>query len=509
MTKHEASAPTELEIKFCVPPGAEAALEAHPALQPAAPDRAETRQETTVYFDTPDCDLARNGAILRVRRRGDHYFQTLKLRNADGGPFGRGEWEWPVAADRPELELLAQTPAAVLLPAIRQLDPVFETEISRSVRTLRQDGSVIEVSLDVGTVRAGDAIEPVRELELELKEGDPAALYRLAVRLHSAVPLTLGAESKADRGWRLRTGRPRRAEKQAPLALADDVTGAEAFRRIVAATLANLLANEPAASAGDKEGVHQMRVGIRRLRAALVLFRPHLEPHATARFTAELRRLGQILGEARDWDVFCTETLPKAADNPGAASWLDLLRVPAEAERAAAHRRLGTEFDGPALTSIVLGLAAWSEDPGVLAAAGEGGRLRARLADLAPALERRLERKALRRGQHIRRLAPEELHGLRKALKKLRYGVEFLAPLHRRSEVKDYLRGCTALQKRLGAINDARVALSLAERLESRYSAELAPAAAALANWTARRQGRAMRRLPKAWRAFKSARLPR
>ena len=93
--------------------------------------------------------------------------------------------------------------------------------------------------------------------------------------------------------------------KQVDITLADDVTAAEGFRRIIDGVLAHLMANQPAAVAGDIEGVHQMRVAIRRLRAALVLFRPRLEPHAEARLTEALRSLGRIFGEARDWDVFC------------------------------------------------------------------------------------------------------------------------------------------------------------------------------------------------------------
>ena len=83
------------------------------------------------------------------------------------------------------------------LPA---LNPVFITDVQRTIRTVRQDEATIQVALDLGRIHSGKAEEDIRELELELKEGDAAAMYRLATALHASVPMTVSAESKADRG---------------------------------------------------------------------------------------------------------------------------------------------------------------------------------------------------------------------------------------------------------------------------------------------------------------------
>ena len=275
MDAHSQRRSTELEIKFHLSSGSDEALEAHPMLRS---DR-QPEHEVTTYFDTPAGDLLRQAFSLRVRAIGTQRVQTLKLRGDQAGPFARGEWEWPVNSDRPDLDLLADTPAAPLLQA-KELEPVFTTDVRRSVRTVQQDGATIEVAVDRGRVIAGGRAEEIRELELELKAGDPEPMYRLAATLHTSLAMSLGAESKADRGWRLRTGRPRSAMKQASIDLPEDVTAAAAFRMIVDGVLAHFMANQPAAASGDIEGVHQMRVAVRRLRAALMLFRPHLEPHA-------------------------------------------------------------------------------------------------------------------------------------------------------------------------------------------------------------------------------------
>jgi inorganic triphosphatase YgiF len=500
--------PLELEVKLHLLPGAVAALEAHPTFR-ACSVPAQDLQQVTTYFDTTDWDLARNGASLRIRRTNEQRVQTLKLRGDGEDPFSRNEWEWEVEGDAPDLNRLAETPAGSLLGETPSLRPAFTAEMQRTVRLLRFGGATIEASLNQGFVSVGETLEEVRELELELKEGEVAALYRLAVELHATLPLTLGVESKAERGWRLSTGRPRQPTKQKKLLLREEIGAAEAFRRIIGVTLANLLANQPAATSGRMEGVHNMRIAIRRLRAALVLFRPHLEPYAYARLAAALRHLGRVLGEARDWDVFCEETLRQAADDEGVgASWIELLRGPAEMERKAAHQRLAKELSAPGFTATVLGLAAWAEEPDLLTGTLEDGAMLGPLVELMPKLEARLERKALRLGRGIRHRSAEELHDLRKALKRLRYGVEFLAPLHRRKRLKNYLQHCAALQERLGTINDAAVAVALAERLGGDRQPEFAPAVAALASWAEAQRVRALQNLPDAWRGFKDAPLP-
>ena len=97
--------------------------------------------------------------------------------------------------------------------------------------------------------------------------------------------------------------------------LKSDDPAIEALRVIIGETLGHLLTNQPAALAGDPEGVHQVRIAIRRIRSALRLFSPHLEAHARRLFEGELRRAGRTIGEARDWDVFCDEILPQVAES--------------------------------------------------------------------------------------------------------------------------------------------------------------------------------------------------
>ncbi|MBV9786348.1 MAG: CHAD domain-containing protein [Acidisphaera sp.] len=278
------------------------------------------------------------------------------------------------------------------------------------------------------------------------------------------------------------------ARKAAPVDLPENVLLGEAFREIAGSALGDLLGNAPVAAAGDPEGVHQVRIAIRRLRAALLLFRRELDPEPAARFEAELKRLGQISGAARDWDVFCVQTLRDADKDIDVSA----VRPVAEARRQAAHRQLGEALQASSFSWLVLGFSAWIE--GALTAPFRELPLR----EEAGALLGRVERKVLKQGKHVDGGSVEELHALRKSLKKLRYAIESLAGLYRRKQVRAYLHGLKALQQRLGVFNDAAVTAQLAEGV-----AEESPAATALIYWSRLRRDEALADLPRSWKRFR------
>ena len=291
------------------------------------------------------------------------------------------------------------------------------------------------------------------------------------------------------------------AEGRSPEPLPRDVAAGDAFRHLAAELLSSLAAHRPAAMAGEMDGVHGMRIGTRRLRALLALFHPCLAPEPEARFNAALRRFAAFLGEVRDWDVFLAETLPRAG--PAAEG----LRLAAEAARRAARDRMESELRNPATKEMFDSFLSWAADPAALSGDVGGGSLAGPLRNLLPGLLDRLARKGLQRGRHIRRRSDDELHHLRKALKRLRYAVEFVAFLHKEKRVAAYLRRLKRLQEKLGGLNDAAVADTLARRLAEGDRA-LAPAAAAVSAWAERQGEEARRDLRKGWREFRDAELP-
>jgi triphosphatase len=499
--------PHEIELKLWLPPGGREKIEAFPAFVAA---EAEVSEQTTTYFDTPELSLARAGFSLRVRRIGDRWVQTVKAATPGQGPASqRSEWEWPVPSNWPVMQPLQEMPTAdVVGPLAARLQAAFATNIRRSSRLLQlEDGAIVEASIDEGVIETESAHSPVRELELELKAGPIAPLYRLAISLHEAAWLRLDPESKASLGYRLWAGLRPKARKAAHVELECGISAAEAFRRIVGSGLGHLIDNVPPALLGDVEGVHQMRIAVRRLRSAMKLFEPELASDCGAHFDCELRDLGHVLGDGRDWDVFIEQTIPAAISAQPCDQDLKALREAASRARDACHARIKDALQSPKFTSLVLELAAWAEEGGLHPdLLGQG--LCKKVEKLAPDLLDRVASRARKRGRRITRRSGEELHALRKALKKLRYDTEYLAGLYRRKAAKRYEDRCHELQTVLGAINDARMTPLLAEAVAASGEAELDPALTRLAQWSDAHRTEAASRLKAAWKDFRRARPP-
>ncbi len=497
--------PREIELKFHLPPGSRATLEASPAFAAAEPKH---HHEVTIYFDTPDNVLDRTGLTLRVRRNGDTHIQTVKSRaNGRGVATSRSEWEWRIGQDAPDVDRLAETRAlAMAATAIKdRLKPVFVTDIRRTTRLLHlDDNTVVEAAIDEGSIEAGAACEPVSELELQLKGGRIGPVYRFAAELQALAPLWISPESKAARGWHLRTGQTEGAQLAQMPKLRRLVQAAAGFHEIIDGTLGHLMANIGPTLRGDPEALHQMRIAIRESRAALQLFEQHLDAAAAARFNAGLRRFGEIFGAARDWDVFCLETLLAAMPDLSAERLEDLNRV-AEVDRQFAHAAVADALHGHDFTAMVLGLALWAETGATQPSMLGDERMGKRLGTLAPSLLDRAAGKAKQRGQHAGRLSVAERHGLRKSLKKLCFDVESLAGLYRSSAVENYRVRCEALEEVLGAANDAVVTKRLAVSLVAASRPDLAKPTAALTRWSGRRGRKALQGLKPALKEFRAA----
>jgi triphosphatase len=494
--------PREVELKLQLLPGSRTVLEASNVFAAA---KATQLHQVTTYFDTPKGILYKAGLTLRVRRSGNSRLQTVKSRaNGRGLAMSRSEWEWLIGQNDPDVERLAETPelAKVVKQIKGRLEPMFITDIRRTVRLLHLDGSsVVEAAIDVGRIRAGLASEPVSELELELKDGDIGPMYRLAAHLQKLAPLWISTESKAARGWQLRTGQTEGAQEAQWPKLGRNIPAADGFQKIIGGTLRHLIANVGPTLRGDPEGVHQMRVALRGCRAALNLFQPHLNAKTTRRFDEALQRFGRIFGAARDWDVFCLNTLPVAMKDLPAQRLRDLNQV-AEIQRQAAHAAVVEALCGRHFTALVLGLAVWTETGAERPCTLGDDRMRKRLATLAPSLLDRVECKATKRARHVGRLSVEKLHRLRKSLDKLCDDVKYLAGLFPLRAVNKYRDRCENVQEVLGLANDAVVTKQLALKLVTGNRPGLLKPSRTLVLWNERRRQKTMQGLKGALKHF-------
>jgi len=205
---------TETELKLLVDPATVGQLEHHPLLHAASGQEILLRN---TYYDTSALELAAARIALRVRQQGRRYIQTLKTRGQSvHGLHQRGEWEWELENDRLNPELLTAEIWPVELPPADQLTlvPVFTTDFRRRLWLVRFDGAEIEVARDQGEVvcSRGDGdrlVDPICELELELKSGSAEALFALARVLGEQLELRPSDISKAQRGYRLFNGHQR------------------------------------------------------------------------------------------------------------------------------------------------------------------------------------------------------------------------------------------------------------------------------------------------------------
>lgn len=459
----------------------------------------------SVYFDTPDLDLLRRGWALRVRRVGRHWIQTLKGGGSvAGGLHRREEREARLTRPLPDPLLLAAE-----LPDIAAdtLAPVFRTDFRRQLWRFSGDEAELEVALDQGEIAAGDQKVPVLELELELRRGPVARLYDLALVLARDFALAPEARSKAERGYQLFQGLAGLPVKAQAVSLPEHVTVEDAFVILAGQCLEQIQRNQPGVlETEEAEFVHQMRVGLRRLRALFRLFRPLLGEGAIAAWREELMWLARTLGEARDWEVLEEEVLPACAKAlTGRATLTDLARRIRQ-QRRAARRQAREAVASPRYGQLMLGLGRWLVARDWRAGLDEPRRaaLDGPLRPQAVAWLKARHRKLLARGRHLARMDDAARHALRIQAKKMRYAAEFLGSLFPGKAVRRYVKLLAGLQDDLGRLNDlasgvARVQALCARSRGSRCREE----AALFTGWAAASVAQALENLPRAWKRLR------
>ncbi|WP_454886948.1 CYTH and CHAD domain-containing protein [Sphingomonas oryzagri] len=438
--------PLEVELKLEIDPADAERLADAPALAGLAGERQEL---LSTYFDTPGEDLRRKGFGLRIRRKGKTRIQTVKAEGeAAAGLFVRPEWECEVKGDRPVLDASAgPLPELFAADVLETLAPLFETRVTRIVFEPEIEGSAIELALDIGEAIAGPRRAMLSEVELELKSGDPRALFDLARRLDEHVPLRLGVRSKSEAGYGLADDAKPRPLKAEPVVLDRDGDAREAFAAIAHNCIRQFRLNESGVmEKGGAGSVHQARVGLRRLRSAFSLFKPLLDGDDRADLLKlELKWLAAELGEVRNLDVL----IPRMPDHAG-----DQLMT--TRERVLEHVRVALASARTRLLMIDLAewlaIGAWRVDP-------ENPALAARPApDFAADVLERHRRKLKKRGRHLATLDDEHRHGARIEGKKLRYAADFFDSLYTgrkaRRRHKAFVSAIEDLQDALGELND-------------------------------------------------------
>lgn len=454
----------EIELKLQVP--AARRLEVDAAVAGRVP--APRQRLQAAYVDTADRRLAGAGLALRLRREGRRWVQTLKGATDDG--LTRLEHNVPsaAAAALPTIDpaLHEGTPVGKRLrallggPPAAALEVFYRTDLQRRrrvlpLRTAGQPPARVELAFDRGHITAGPRAVEVSELEIELVAGSPRAVIDTARRWLLRHGLWLDMRSKAERGDLLARGATVAPARSAPpVRLAPAMDAASAWQAVLRNCADQILANASQIASGEHgaEHVHQLRIGLRRLRSALALF-GHDDAAATA-LGDGAAGLFRRLGAARDRVVIDAEfgaPLRAAMLGAGVPAQAPVLAAP-DGEAAPAEL-----LRAPASQNLLLDLLEAMHP----AAGPDEGRAAAPLRDLLAARLNRWHRQVVDAAQHYADLDDAQRHRLRKRAKRLRYATEFCAALFERRAVRRYLKALRGLQERLGAVSDAAMAMQL------------------------------------------------
>lgn len=463
----------ELELKFAIPSYQQSVLRKNIDTKTAQQQRL-----SAYYFDTPNQDLAKQGIALRIRFEDSQWVQTLKT--AGDGVAKRVELNTvlsltgtpdtlDVSSLVPDVSLITEPIVVAELTSIMPLDELAQaltvqyfTDVQRTSRQIKKNNSRIEIAYDIGKVGIGHlnsqkpANNPgltqsdIHEIEFELLEGDPSDLIEVAKTWCKKYKLYLSTVTKAQRGSLLLANKQFAEPVKADLAVLQLHKGISQFaflQAVVNNCLVQILPNASAIAEGSPDGnlVHQLRVGIRRLRTALKHFK-FAQDYIDPNWLMVLKQTFSLLGEYRDKEILQIKTQP-LLESVGAphVEWSTAVDImPIDAVRANDFQILLLELIG------FTHLPVPADSPKAKATVAK--KLQKLFTSIAAASDK------------FASLDTESQHGVRKDLKSLRYVSEFAAPLFasqtngkkgkKAAELNAFLQYLEPAQDVLGEYND-------------------------------------------------------
>ncbi|WP_299478276.1 CYTH and CHAD domain-containing protein [uncultured Roseibium sp.] len=467
----------EIELKLELDQSAQDAMKRVGAIRGFSAGRAVTKTLQSIYFDTPDQALRKARISLRVRKSGRSWVQTVKIgTGVVGGLSSPVEAEHPVKGRALDFSVIEDPKVSKTLSEViadAPLSECFETIMKRTTRVLTResDGAEIELAFDTGNILAGEGGQPLVELEMELKSGPSAAIYDAAITLLNDVPFRFSPYSKAERGYLFAEGQTAETPKPCFAEAIRFTPGTSvelAFRDVLRSCLKQISENRVVVlGSEDPEGPHQLRVGLRRLRSAFRLFKPVLNPATVAPLDRMARTIASEVGSMRDLDVLIDEIVEPLIEKAPASLSFDALLETLNASRGEDTRgAVLTHLRSAEVNAFLLDLAAYTETRGWLDPENfDQTALLAKPIEIhsGKALAKQWK-KVLGYGKRLEKLTIPERHDMRKAMKKMRYGIEFYGSLYPADTVKPFLKRMKKLQDIFGYLNDVAMAETLPEK---------------------------------------------
>lgn len=471
----------EIEWQFDVEDvnGLRSWLAAHATNLPITVRELPTRKLEDTYLDTEDQRLRRAGYSLRLRGTDGQAEATMKALVApSGGVRKRREITERTKQDGLRALQSSSGPVATtarLLAGRQSLRPLFQIRTKRLPFSLEVQGRALgELTIDDSRFFVDDHVaHRLSRVEVELAPGaEEAQLVDFVERLRTEHRASLAGASKYEVGLSA-AGIPE--PEQADIGsttYGDSPTTGEVAYVVLRTQLLAMLEHEAGTRLGeDTEELHDMRVAMRRSRAAMSLFRDFLPPDIR-RLREELGRVARVLGEVRDLDVQIEQLAAwEGARADGGAAAFAPVREILTTRRERARRRMLQVLDSRRYDRLVAELQALlqrgpEETP-------ERGNVS--IFETAPELIERRYRKLKQRGKKLGPASlPEEYHELRINGKRLRYALEFLRKVYG-EPVQALIPPLTRLQDLLGSHQDAEVAMAHLNEMALKRGKRLPP----------------------------------
>jgi CHAD domain-containing protein len=434
-----------------------------------------TKNLVDTYYDTADWRLHRAGFTCRVRQKGQGAELTLKsMAAAQDGVRTRRELNEPLGADASPADAPGQCGAMVrLIAGRRPLAPLFTLEQTRRLFMLADGtGDAAEIAVDETRVPGREATATLSRVEVEVAPGALERVRRFTGVLTVAAGLTPGTMSKFEAGMAAAGLVPLDpAAGLGPASVTATMTAGEAGYAVLRKHFAVFLANEGGTRLGeDIEGLHDMRVAARRMRAAMAAFAPWLPPRM-ARHRLELGWVAAALGTVRDLDVQLEQLREWQAGYAAGSDAFQAIEAVLTGRREAGRKRMLAVLDSRRYEQFVERFSR------ALRAGAPRSFHAGRVPVLAVApdvIERRYRTVRRRGGRITPQSAPAAYHALRIDAKKLRYALEFLGPLYGKV-LPGFVAKVTALQDILGEHQDAEVAVEMLHGLALSGGRRLGP----------------------------------
>ncbi|HSR01436.1 MAG TPA: CHAD domain-containing protein, partial [Methylophilaceae bacterium] len=342
--------------------------------------------------------------------------------------------------------------------------------------------------------------KPICEIELELKNGNKGRLFELALALQAHLPLWIENISKAQRAYTYFRSQPPVIFNAKPIKLDGKALASDSFKKILLACLVQLQGNQDMVLHGhDIEGVHQMRIALRRLRAALKIFSQILDKQNTEKIYDDLIWITNTLGNARDLDIFTTQTMPPVIEQMPNQPSLAFLAKRAQQARKSTYAHLREAISSQRYQHLLLTLASWVENQDLQ----NKKNIKLTLAEVAEPMLNKLYTQLRKSSNKIKKSSAEERHRTRIAAKNLRYLAEFFASMYPAKKARPFIKSLSEVQDQLGMMNDISVTSNLIEKLvQEKPSKELLTAQHLLDGWNARSLVPYVKEVKTTWKAF-------